>query len=936
MSEAPIRIGHPDEDVETSTCGCCDGTELATLRPTENRPNLSTIAFRAGDHGAFKASMLTGLASAAYPALQGLGTREEDDFSIALIDAWASACDVLTFYQERLANEAYMGTATERLSVGELARLIGYRLHPGAAAETDLVILMEDPPAATPDVTELLVPSGTRVQSQPGPDEMPQIFETIEDLETRVEWNTLRPRLSQPVLPTNGSTSTWLEGTPALHVGDAIVFIGRERHDPAYVDFDAASPAYDFRRVTAVQPVAEQNRTRITWDSALDSLIQSGTEPTPGLQLHHLKDRAALFGHNAPHPLVLSDDQQDAFGYEADDPGNSPSQITGDGDDPGDWLFAFPPDDEIWLDALYSSFVVGSWMVARIPTGGNQVYRITSAQDDTVARYAISGKAQRLGFDLAPNSLLLDNYRAVAAYGASTELAFAETPVTDWVSGTEIDLDTSVENLPEGRKLIFRGRRARLEVRVQSINLFVTDAPDITLPKGERVTLLAILASFTIFGVQITSLQVRTDAGITGQITTIGNTANSLTPVPADETAEEITFAATLKDTTALDPTHTRLTLAEVLPAAFDRASLRINANIARAAHGEGVTDILGSGDPSQPFQKFLLKQSPVTHRVAPTETGIESTLTLRIDGAEWQEMPDLYQRGPTARVFKTALTDAGETVIEFGDGISGARPTAGRDNIVAEHSRGIGLQGNLRAGQLTLPLDRPLGLKDTTNPLPATGGDDAERQEDARRNAPIYTLTLGRVVSITDYRDFALGFPGIAKAEARWVWQGENRRIVVTVAGPNGVEIPEGSTTFDNLLAAFRTLGDPLVEVDLLSYVPAFFRLGLRVSTKEAYDPDVVLPATEAALRAAFSFQTRDFAQTLALSEIAAAAHTVKGLQAIDVDLLYRETAPQTAAIAYARLISQPGRQGPGGTLLPAEILTLSPQPLEKLDPMS
>ena len=64
---------------------------------------------------------------------------------------------------------------------------------------------------------------------------------------------------------------------------------------------------------------------------------------------------------------------------------------------------------------------------------------------------------------------------------------------------------------------------------------------------------------------------------------------------------------------------------------------------------------------------------------------------------------------------------------------------------------------GNLRAGQLTLPLDRPLGLRETTNPLPATGGDDAEAAEDARRNAPIYTLTLGRVVSITDYRDFAL-----------------------------------------------------------------------------------------------------------------------------------------------------------------------------------
>ena len=59
--------------------------------------------------------------------------RDDDDFSIALLDAWATVADVLTFYQERIANEAYLRTATERLSVLELARLIGYQLRPGVA-----------------------------------------------------------------------------------------------------------------------------------------------------------------------------------------------------------------------------------------------------------------------------------------------------------------------------------------------------------------------------------------------------------------------------------------------------------------------------------------------------------------------------------------------------------------------------------------------------------------------------------------------------------------------------------------------------------------------------------------------------------------------------------------------------------------------------------
>ncbi|WP_299747589.1 hypothetical protein [uncultured Tateyamaria sp.] len=937
MNDAPIRIGHPDEGFAPDVCGCCDGTELATLRPTENRPNLSAIAFRAGDHGQFKASMLTRLASSTYPALRGLGTREDDDFSIALIDAWASACDVLTFYQERLANEAYMGTATERLSIGELARLIGYRLHPGAAAETDLVILMEDPPAAEADVAELLVPEGTRVQSQPGPDEMPQVFETIEDVETRVAWNALRPQLFEAVLPRNGDRSTWLAGSPALQVGDTILFVSRERDDEDFDDFSTNSPFWDRRRIVRVELFAELDRTRITWDRPLNSVNSGPSGPTAGLRLFVLRDRASLFGYNAPHPLSIGERNRDAYGYSDDPQPNSPSTISGTDAESGDWLFTFAEDGSISLDLVYKSFVEGGWVVITTPAGLSTLHRIETASADTEARYALSGNVTRLTFDLLPVIVGLETvYRRFSVNGGSEELQFADTPVTRIVAGSDVTLNNAVEGLPEGRKLIFRGKPARLRVVAQSVNVARPDADPLEVEKGALLTLLADPISIFIFGVTISIFRVRTEAGDEGSVTVFGDVDAVLETVAADETAPETAVVVVLKGAETVGGGPTVLTLKEALPVAFDRESLRIHANIARAANGEGVTDILGSGDPAQPFQKFLLKEAPVTHRVAPTETGIESTLTLRVDGAEWDEVPDLYQRGASARVFKTSLTDAGETVVEFGDGISGARPLAGRDNIVADYSKGIGLAGNVRAGQLKLPLDRPLGLKETTNPLPATGGDDPERQEDARRNAPIYTLTLGRVVSLTDYRDFALGFPGIAKAEARWVWQGETRRIVVTVAGPGGVEIPEGSTTFANLLTAFRSLGDPLVGVDLLSYAPAFFRLGLRVAMDTAYDADLVLPSTEAALREAFSFEARDFGQLLALSEVAVAAHRVPGVAAIDVDLLYREEAPQTVQIAHARLISQQGRQGTDGELLPAEILTLSPGALDKLEVMS
>ena len=76
------------------------------------------------------------------PGARPLRTRDSTDFSIALLDAWAVALDILTFYQERFANEAFLRTAVDQRSVFELARarrlraltrrgrLGGARLHP--------------------------------------------------------------------------------------------------------------------------------------------------------------------------------------------------------------------------------------------------------------------------------------------------------------------------------------------------------------------------------------------------------------------------------------------------------------------------------------------------------------------------------------------------------------------------------------------------------------------------------------------------------------------------------------------------------------------------------------------------------------------------------------------------------------------------------------
>ena len=208
---------------------------------------------------------------------------------------------------------------------------------------------------------------------------------------------------------------------------------------------------------------------------------------------------------------------------------------------------------------------------------------------------------------------------------------------------------------------------------------------------------------------------------------------------------------------------------------------------MAPATHGETVSEVLGSGNGSQPYQRFTLRQAPLTYVSAETPSGTETTLQVRVNDVLWHEAPTLFGRGPRDRVYTTRAGDDGKVTVLFGDGRTGARLPSGTENVRATYRKGIGKAGNVKAGQLSLLLTRPLGVRAALNPLPAAGGDDPETLDRARRNAPLTVLTLDRIVSLRDYEDFARAFAGIAKALATWTWDGERQGVFVTVAGVDG-----------------------------------------------------------------------------------------------------------------------------------------------------
>jgi hypothetical protein len=107
------------------------------------------------------------------------------------------------------------------------------------------------------------------------------------------------------------------------------------------------------------------------------------------------------------------------------------------------------------------------------------------------------------------------------------------------------------------------------------------------------------------------------------------------------------------------------LVLTTVPAHSYELASLAIHANVARATHGESVDEVLGGGNAGAAFQRFTLRQPPLTYvRNEHAEGGAASTLGIRVNGLLWGEAPSFYGRGPTEREFVTHRDDEGSTAV--------------------------------------------------------------------------------------------------------------------------------------------------------------------------------------------------------------------------------------------------------------------------------
>jgi predicted phage baseplate assembly protein len=1031
---------------------------------------LNALAYRVGTYASFFETMKARLSSSDFAVngvlpLAALTTRDPSDPAIALLDAWAIVADVLTFYQERIANEGYLRTGTEQQSMINLAGLVGYALRPGVSASVFLAYTLEQSSQAT-------IPAGSRVQNVPAQGTLPQSFETSGDLDARGVWNNLAPRLTQPQVISANSPQVYVATASAnLKANDPVLIVASppqpRRVASVAVDFansrtqvqllplpDMAVPTVtpdspvvnSFARVISLAtslsaPPADHPANSLQLARSAAKTFQPETDTTPALlkafnpglqhlyaglkaaqvtppltgEFHALRVQAAPFGHNAPlrpitnaqgavvvteewplvgrlsiritmstraegeaeegggfvgrlldlsrggpsalvqisssegggsvvAPLKTGDGfrtkigkwevdakvgnslditftvakhryaiqlQQDGKSIDVSLDGSAPSiQIpTGESsvtEAPGRRTLISSAqgiliDDEIAvaptalnivnLDMVYDQIVPGSYVVIdRADTSKQIVTTVTQTNKVSLTNYGMTARVTQL--TLADNwldpktDLMLSVARNTTVSTQSEQLDLAQEPITDHVAGNQIELGNLYGGLKSGRWLIVQGERADID-------------------------------------------------GVTGaELVMLDNVHQGVQQIPGP-------IAGTTQDLPD-DTTHSFLQLSSPLSYQYKRETTAVYANVVQATNGESRKEILGSGDGAQELQQFSLHQGPLTYLPAPNSDGAQSTLAVRVNGVLWNEVDSLANAGPNDRVYVTEADSTGKRQITFGTGRNGMRLPTGAANVIATYRSGIGTGANADASKVTLLASRPMGVKSVTNPIPASGGADGDTTDQARRNAPIAVAALDRLVSASDYGDFARSFAGIGKASSQSLSDGHRQVVFVTIAGSEGTVIDKSSALYTNLVLAFQEIGDPQLPVDVEICEFMLLVISAQIAVLPDYDFDDVAPQIRAALLATFSFDNQELAESIALSQVISAIQSVSGVQYVKVQVLdsISESDTESSDVLQAKLNEIAATQVPmttievpgasldttTGTIKPAAVAFLSP----------
>jgi hypothetical protein len=184
---------------------------------------------------------------------------------------------------------------------------------------------------------------------------------------------------------------------------------------------------------------------------------------------------------------------------------------------------------------------------------------------------------------------------------------------------------------------------------------------------------------------------------------------------------------------------------------------------------------------------------------------------------------------------------------------------------------------------ELVTLIRRPLGVRGVVNPVPASGGADAESAADARKHAPGQVRTLERAVSLREFEDFARRFAGVAMARAALVSNGS--RVVLAVAGHGGAHLD--LDVLGMIQSELDRRRDPARGLDVIDYTEVPLRIEAAIEVRDG-DHGVEEASREALLA---SLSRLDLGDSVDARDVLRALQSPSRVTAADLDLLrYRE----------------------------------------------
>ena len=747
---------------------------------------------------------------------------EEADVGRTLMELSALVGHVLSAYQRHYAGEAYISTARAQSSLVRHAHRLAYDPDPGLAASGYVVLFTKDDVGGA-------VAAGLPLASVPLGEIKAQDYETRDDLLVDASLNELVPLgAERDVVVSAAATELRLAGVGhRLEAGDTVALVG-----PHWRGFVVEETIED----------AAAGATTVRLDRAVAQEIRMAEADEPPVLLARPALRLRPFGDSADPALYLPAAVKAATG-------TKPTGTTF----PKHWYEVARADggsyhaSDVYLSEQAAQPLVGEY-VLRSTGASTAVLRVTA---EIAAAVTLHREAQVTFPTTTVTTSTVDGVVTTA-----TTPATGTQTVASHVSGTVTAIRVAG---PDGVALA----RSAQPLPAEWLADWAVTAPlAATEPNpaqvGESLELPGLLPGLT-----------------PGRPLVFSDRAEVVVQVVAIRRAE-------LDESAGV----TRIWWDAVTPApetGWRLDDLKLFGNVARVSHGRTVEETLGGSDGVTAFQRFALRESPLT--VLPDVAGGEPELEVRVDGVLWERVRDFAESNPDDRHYRSVTDAAFVTSVLFGDGRNGAVPPSGKENISAVYRVGLGRTGDVEPRRLSrLKRAHPL-LDRVVNVTPVHGGAEPADAEAIRSQSGRWIRTFDRAVSISDLADLALTMPGIARAASRW---DQARGAVLVVATATGDAPP----ALDAVRAFLDARRDVSVALTLAGPEPRAVRVTVAVEPDPAYLVEAVKDDLRAALHGddedapgLFTFAARDLGQPAFLSELYARLEAVPGVVGVRLE---------------------------------------------------